>query len=223
MSAGMSRGRSRIRSSPPGIVLGQLLIFLFPLSCAHTVKESLDVLSQAKSTECPSELDKLDDSKALMLPPNEWVEGELRESRCTSAVSRRSSWEIFRFMPKDTRADLEIRTRMNGKGLSLRGEDSMIIPYVTVLEGMRRASGSVRLLSIRTERDPATGDALVYRFSMTGLKPGKKTGVLVTADLGQAGKKLEHAIFDHFTGEFPFPANLLVGPFGPFEVRLDQP
>lgn len=199
-----------------------ILPFLIVVSCAHTVRERIDVLGKLKSADCPSDLDKLDDSKARMLAPNEWLEGELQEGRCTSAVSRRSSWEIFRFMPKDTRADLEIRTSMNGQGLSL-GEPSMIIPYVTVLEGMRRASGSVRLLSIRPERDPARGDALVYRFSMTGLKPGKKTGVLITADLGQAGKKLEHAIFDHFTGEFPFPANLLIGPFGPFEIRLDRP
>ena len=190
--------------------------------CAHTVQQRMDVLKNAKSAECPNDLDKLEEGSPKNLIPNEWIEGELPEGRCTSAVSRRSSWEIFRFMPKDTRADLEIRTSMNGQGLSL-GEPSMIIPYVTVLEGMRRASGSVRLLSIRPERDPARGDALVYLFSMTGLKPGKKTGILITADLGHAGKKLQHAIFDHFTGEFPFPANLLVGPFGPFEIRVDRP
>jgi hypothetical protein len=99
----------------------------------------------------------------------------------------------------------------------------MVIPYVTLLEGMRRSSSSVRLLSIRADHDPALGDTLVYLYSMTGLKPGKKTGVLITADLSQAGKKIENAVVDHFSGEFPFSVPVMVGPFGPIKMRLNAP
>ncbi len=191
--------------------------------CAHTVQQRMDVLKNAKSAECPNDLDKLEEGSPKNLIPNEWIEGELPEGRCTSAVSRRSSWDLFRFLPKDTRADLEIRVAVLAKGLGFRGEHSMIIPYVTLLEGMRRSSGAVRLLSIRADRDPARGDTLVYLYSMNGLKPGKKTGVLITADLSQAGKKVENAVAAHLSADFPLAVPVLVGPFGAIEVRLNAP
>jgi hypothetical protein len=193
-----------------------IFISIFLSGCATSSKDLYDQLATKTLDQCISKISDLAVHPADKFGTGKTVKGELDDKQCLILPDgSRSSFLIYEFVADSQSHSINVITHIKARGLGFGGENTIVIPVITILSEGIPVPDSVKTFKPKWVRDAWSGDYLLSLFSLTHLNQHKSYRLLLTTNNKLLGKEL--------SGYYSTVASgiVVIGPMGKSELTLN--